>query len=241
MENSSILAIHEDKARWDKIGQTLQSRGFRFFIAESPEEGLNKLQALNVQLVLLDDSMPENEFLDLIRHIKARYDLPLFVVSHRKNPPYVVTSIELGADDFLRKPVDVHELTARIKTHLKLLNNVRRKVFEESQPKDSRGVKFGNFELDFLRHELRRRGGKPIGLTSGELEVLVALVKSAGKVLTREHIVARTRGPDSDSFDRAVDVQISRIREKMNCKTDLIKTVRGVGYMLDVKPEPLQD
>lgn len=243
MEKYAILAIDEDTATWRNIGNSLKNKGFDFHLAVSHEESLEKLEKLDIHLVLLDDSLPDVDFLEMIRDIKASRTLPLFVVSQRDNPSDVITSIELGADDYIYKPVNVHELAARIKSQLKLLRDVRREVREEVEQQVLRGLAFGGFELDFHRHELRTREGDPVGLTSGELEILVALAKSAGKVLSREQLFIETRGRDSDSFDRAVDVQISRIRQKMNGNsdgdTDYIKTVRGVGYMLDVKPTPL--
>ena len=240
MDTHTILAIDEDRETWDRLSNGLRRRGFNFHTAESAEEGYRKLEELEVDLILLDEALSGMDYLEIIREIKSRYTLPLFVLSREQDSPHKVVSIELGAEDHISKPIDITELAARIKSQLKLIAEVRAEALGEALDKPPRGLKFRRWVLDFDRYELRDLDDNPVELTSGELDILITLANSAGKVLSREQLFTETRGRDSDSFDRAVDVQISRIRQKLNHdEEDIIRTVRGVGYMLDVDVEKL--
>jgi two-component system OmpR family response regulator len=184
--------------------------------------------------VLLDEAVPDADYLELIRHIEARYPVPVFVLSARSNPAHKITSMELGAEDFITKPIDINELSARIKAQLKLINKIKTSMLSPESGQTAGSFQFAHWTLDFNRHELRHIDDGLVDLTSGELEVLKALTLSAGKVLTREQLFNYTRGHSRDSLDRSVDVQISRIRQKLNDdEHQIIRTVRGVGYMLD--------
>jgi len=240
MSTHTVLAIDEDLDSWRSIQSSLAARGFHFLFAKSLEEGLKQLNERTVDLVLLDEAVPKVDFLDVIREIKSSYTLPLFVISNKADPPCKVTSLELGADDYIYKPIDINELVARVKSSLRLVSTVREETLAREDSGNSKALKFRRWILDFDRHELRELDGEAIDLTSGELDILMTLARSAGKVLSREQLFAETRGRESDSFDRAVDVQISRIRQKLNDgDEDCIRTVRGVGYMLDVETETI--
>lgn len=242
MSTYSILAIDEDTASWSAAQELLASRGFNFLFADNVEAGLQCLESNHVDLVLLDEAVSGADFLEVLVEIKRRYTLPLFVISKKINPPGKVASLELGADDYIHKPINTDELAARVKSKLKLIAEVRKQALNSNADSEIKALKFRRWILDFDRYELREAdgAGDTVGLTSGELEILMALVRSAGKVLSREQLFAETRGRDSDSFDRAVDVQISRIRQKLNSDDEeCIRTVRGVGYMLDAEVEKI--
>lgn len=242
MSTYSILAIDKDIDSWSPVRESLAERGFNFLFADSIDAGFEALKDRHIDLVLLDEAVSGGDFLDVLRDIKQRYTLPLFVISNKTNPPSKVTSLELGADDYIHKPIDIDELAARVKSQLKLIAEVRQNALTDVQESDIQAIRFRRWILDFDRYELREAevDGTIIGLTSGELEILMALARSAGKVLTREQLFAETRGRESESFDRAVDVQISRIRQKLNSgDEDCIRTVRGVGYMLDADIEKI--
>jgi two-component system OmpR family response regulator len=242
MSTYSVLAIDEDIDSWSQIQEALAERGFNFSFADSIDAGFETLKYSRIDLVLLDEAISGADFLDVLREIKQRYTLPLFVISNKANPPSKVTSLELGADDYIHKPIDIDELAARVKSQLKLIAEVRQQALGDVRESDTQAIRFRRWILDFDRYELREAevDGAIIGLTSGELEILMALARSAGKVLTREQLFAETRGRESETFDRAVDVQISRIRQKLNSgEEDCIRTVRGVGYMLDADIEKI--
>lgn len=242
MTAHTILAIDEEKETWDRIAARLEKRGFDIQIAESVDEAFRKLEELSIDLILLDESISGVHYLDIIRDIKAQHTIPLFVLSRHPDPPDKLVSIELGAEDFLCKPIDIAELAARIKSQLQLIADIKSELLDAQNDSDIRGLKFSQWILDFDRHELRHVEDGPVDLTSGELDILKTLAMSAGKVLSREQLFNATRGRNSDSFDRAVDVQISRIRQKLNhneSDIELIRTVRGVGYMLDTRTEEI--
>lgn len=236
-----LLAIDDSSSSWEDIASFLGERGMEVRIAGTSNEGLQSLTEQRYDLVLLDEAMQSDNYLEVIRLIKSTLTVPVFVISHRDEPRAKVTSIELGADDFLIRPLDVDELAARIRSKLQLIHDVKAETRERLINEDPRGLRFGDWELDFHRHELRVRGGEKLSLTTGELEILMVLARSAGRVVSRETLFTKTRGRDSGNFDRAVDVQISRIRQKMNDDGYTIKTVRGVGYMLDIQTQPFYD
>lgn len=237
----NILAIDESSSAWEEIASVLGERGMEVCIAGTPDEGIQSLTKQRYDLVLLDEAMQSDDYLEVIRLIKSILTVPIFVISPRDEPRTRVTSIELGADDFLTRPLDVDELAARIRSRLQLISDVKAETRERLINGGPRGLRFGDWELDFHRHELRAQGGEKLGLTTGELDIIMVLARSAGRVVSRETLFTQTRGRHSGSFDRAVDVQISRIRQKMNGDGDCIKTVRGVGYMLDIQPQPFYD
>lgn len=190
--------------------------------------------------MLLDEAVPDADYLDIIRHIESRYPVPIFVLSARSSPVRKITSLELGAEDFITKPIDISELSARIKAQLKLINKIKTSMLNPEPEQTAGSLQFAHWTLDFNRHELRHSSDGTVDLTAGELDVLKALSLSAGRVLTREQLFNYTRGHSRDNFDRSVDVQISRIRQKLNDNGhQIIRTVRGVGYMLDIEIEKI--
>ena len=142
-----------------------------------------------------------------------------------------VLGLELGADDYLAKPCSPRELLARVRAVFRRLEEAR-----GGAPKRGKGYQFQGFVVDVLRRQLRAPNGTTILLTSGEFSLLSAFLDHPQRILSRDQLLDIARGQDADVFDRAVDVQISRLRRKLHACSDgeIIKTVRGAGYMFDV-------
>lgn len=235
-----ILAIDEDRASWERTAKHLAERGLNVLISENLKEAYSLLKEQVIDLVLLDESQLLTDYLDVIREIKDNYTIPLFVLSRSPDSRDRITAIEVGAEAFVTKPIDANMLSARIKSLLKLIDEIKSDLHEPGKDRKVSAIRFSEWILDFDRHELRHIDDGHVDLTSGELDILKTLVLSAGKVLSREKLFNQTRGRDSDTFDRAIDVQISRIRQKLNHGEGVtIRTIRGVGYMLDAETEEI--
>jgi two-component system OmpR family response regulator len=143
-----------------------------------------------------------------------------------------VLGLELGADDYLAKPCSPRELLARVRAVFRRLDEVR-----GGAPRKGRTYQFMGFVVDTLRRQLRAPNGTTILLTAGEFSLLSAFLENPQRILSRDQLLEHARGIQIDVFDRAVDVQISRLRRKLHASVDveIIKTYRGAGYLFDAK------
>lgn len=240
--HTKILAIDADQQNWAKIGERLEKNGYDLLMAENAEEALQVLQQQQrVELVLVANNVLDIDYLELVKRIREDHSMPVIVVSERDDTIEEVVGLEIGAADFISKPFSYRELAARIKANLRLVHETEEKVLEKVQAGQDKisVIEFGRWVLD--RNKMRvveQKDKKPVNLTAGEYQVLEALVLSGGKVLSRERLFELTRDEDFEAYDRAIDIQIARIRKKLNDDSKhpkFIKTVRGAGYMLDVK------
>lgn len=187
------------------------------------------LERYQPHLVVLDLMMPGEDGLAACRRLRARGEtLPVIMLTARDEPVDRVIGLEMGADDYVGKPFDPRELVARIDAVL------RRGQRPPAAPDPQGGVvRFGEWSFDRGARQLTR-GGDPVALTSGEFALLNALVANANRPMKRERLLELTRGDESESFDRAIDVQIHRLRRLI--ETDpahprYLQTVWGVGYV----------
>ena len=197
-------------------------------VAEDGERGLVSLRRGHYDVVLLDLMLPGLDGLEVCRRIRGSADLlhlPVLMLTAKGDDVDKIVGLELGADDYLAKPFNPRELLARIRAVLR----------RGSAPvPDRRRFRTGELELDLDACAVTL-AGKPVPLTHYEFELLSALAKAAGRVLSREQILDGLKGEEYESFDRSIDVHISKLRAKLepNPKEPrYIKTVRGVGYFL---------
>jgi len=234
MENpppSRILIVDDDQALCRLLADYLQREGFVVDVAHDGDAALTHLRnsAERPDLLILDVMMPGRDGLDTLRELRVRHRLPVIMLSARGEPVDRVIGLELGADDYLAKPCNPRELLARVRA-------VMRRRREPRVAEDSLGAacEFAGWRLDLVRHELRSPQGVVVNLSSGEFSLLRAFVERPQRVLTRDQLLEFARGPQSDSFDRAIDVQISRLRRKLEDSggaVELIRTVRSEGYI----------
>ena len=216
---ASILIIDDD----DKLAAPLKTYFERYNLdltsATHPHKGLELLDREEFELIILDVMLPEQDGFEVCKTIRRKSDIPIVMLTARGDVMDRVIGLELGADDYLSKPFEPRELVARIQNILK-----RR----ETKPKSNPEIRFENLHIDQNRQRVSVKG-KIIGLTSNEYQLLVLLASHPGQKLSRDDILNKLKGIDVELFSRAVDIQISRLRQKLK-PTDYIKTVWGAGY-----------
>jgi two-component system phosphate regulon response regulator OmpR len=217
-----ILLIDDDSRLAAMVSEYLGGAGYRVTTATTGSEGLERLGAEPYDGLVLDLSLPDMDGLEVCRKLRARWDLPVLMLTARGDAMDRIVGLELGADDYLPKPFEPRELLARLRAILR-----RRSSREVSY------LRFGGLEIDRDARAVRVSGGER-ALTSFQFALLVALAENAGRVLSRDALMDLVRGEKLDAFDRSIDVHISRIRaaiEEDPKKPRRIITVRGAGYV----------
>ena len=227
--NKSILVIDDDNKLTALLEEYLSKYNYNVTSSETPEDGLAKLKQNNFDLIILDIMLPGMDGFETCKRIRKDYETPIVMLTARGEVTDKIVGLELGADDYLPKPFEPRELLARIQS---VLRRVEMK-FKVNEP-----MKFETPAGSLIVDPNKRTaylGGKDLELTSTEYELIMLFVKHNGKVLSREEIMQNTRGISWMSFDRSVDVMVSRLRNKLkhkNKKKDqIIKTVHTVGYL----------
>lgn len=226
-----ILVVDDDTQLREQVVAYLAEHGFATHAAADAREMDRALNAAPIDLVVLDLMLPGEDGLSICRRLSAEGGPAIIMVSAMGEEIDRVLGLELGADDYLAKPCSPRELLARVRAVFRRLEEVR-----GGAPKRGRGYQFQGFMVDALRRQLRAPNGTTLLLTSGEFSLLSAFLDNPQRILTRDQLLEIARGQEADVFDRAVDVQISRLRRKLHACSDgeIIKTVRGAGYMFDV-------
>ncbi len=226
-----ILVVDDDTELREQIVAYLADHGFQVHAAADAKAMDHALSAAPIDLVVLDLMLPGEDGLSICRRLSADGGPAIIMVSAMGEEIDRVLGLELGADDYLAKPCSPRELLARVRAVFRRLEEAR-----GGAPKRGKGYQFQGFMVDVLRRQLRAPNGTTILLTSGEFSLLSAFLDHPQRILSRDQLLDIARGNEADVFDRAVDVQISRLRRKLHACSDgeIIKTVRGAGYMFDV-------
>lgn len=233
MAKSTVLSVDDDENLQQVIGQYLEDDGHTVLKALSGAE-LEKKLGMEVDVILLDLVLPDAEGFSLISKIRSKTKAPIIIVSGKSDTTEKVVGLEMGADDYIVKPFEMRELAARIKAVIRRAAGEQPMSETIAKAAAKEKIGFSGWTLDRLQYQLFDKEGKSADLTAGEFRLLEALVTSPHRVLTRDYLFELTRSGEFDAFDRAVDIQIGRIRKKMgdDPKTpQFIKTVRGIGYM----------
>jgi len=224
-----ILVVDDDPGIRDVVSEFLSRHGYAVDTA-ADGKGVEKAFARRrPDLVVLDVMLPGEDGLSICRRL-ARADGPaIIMLSAVGEETDRIVGLELGADDYLAKPCNPRELLARVRAVLR-----RRTEPRGAQEPLEAACEFAGWRLDLVRHELSSPQSVVVNLSSGEFSLLRAFVERPQRVLTRDQLLDLARGPRSESFDRAIDVQISRLRRKLEGGgdgQDLIRTVRNEGYL----------
>lgn len=223
MEN--ILVVEDDISLSEWIFDYLTEHGFQVTLANRGDTAIELIQADIPDLVVLDIMLPEKNGFEVCREVRAFYPSPILMVTACSEESDEILGLELGADDYINKPVRPRVLLARIKTLL------RRNDTATGKP--GRTKKFGSLTLDSGAKSVVY-GENNISISSNEFDVLWLLACHAGEVVSRIDLVSKLRGIEYDGFDRSIDVRISRIRKKLGddpAQPRKIKTIRGLGYL----------
>ncbi|RPI14760.1 MAG: DNA-binding response regulator [Ignavibacteriae bacterium] len=229
--SKSILVIDDDDKLNDLLKEYLSKYNYKVASAETPGEGFTKLKLNHFDLIILDVMLPEMDGFEACKQIRKEYETPIIMLTARGEVTDKIVGLELGADDYLPKPFEPRELLARIQSVLRRY---------EMKFKKNEIVKFKHLIIDPNKRTAVYYN-KDLELTSTEFELLMLFVKHNGKVLSRDEIMQNTRGISWMSYDRSVDVMVSRLRNKFknihNSKEQVIKTVHTVGYMFFTEEE----
>ncbi len=225
-----ILVVDDDAELRAEVGRYLSNHGFIVRTAADAVEMEQALAEDPIDLVVLDLMLPGEDGLSICRRLSASGGPAIIMLSAMGEEVDRILGLELGADDYLPKSSSPRELMARIKAVLRRQEEVR-----GGGPRRGAAYHFLGFVLDTVRRHLRAPNGAGILLTAGEYSLLRAFLEHPQRVLPRDQLLDAARGEDSDVFDRAIDVQISRLRRKLHAFSagEIIKTYRGAGYMFD--------
>lgn len=228
-----ILLVDDDAEIRQLIGDFLVQHGFRTALAGSGAEMDREIAKERPALVILDLMLPGEDGLAICRRLSGSARIPVIMLSALGEETDRIVGLELGADDYLPKPCGPRELLARVRAVLR-----RRDGGGPAEPAGGGCYHFAGWEFDPRRRELRAPGGIAVALSSGEFRLLSAFLERPLRVLSRDQLLDLARGPSADVFDRAIDVQVSRLRKKLADQggADLIVTLRSEGYMLAVRP-----
>jgi two-component system, OmpR family, response regulator len=233
-----VLAVDDDPALRAMIADYLAEHGFAVGTAAGGSEMARVLAQGTVDLLLLDVRLDDADGLDLVRDLRTRSAMPIIVMSgHRHDEIDRVLGLELGADDYITKPFSMRELLARIRAVLRRVPA----VLPDTDKARTR-YRFAGWELSLRTRRLTSPAGEDVPLTKGELSMLAAFVGSPQQVLSREQLLTASRVHDNEVFDRSIDVQILRLRRKLEedpSQPKLIRTERGIGYLFTTAVEVL--
>ncbi|ANK83595.1 MAG: DNA-binding response regulator [Rhizobiales bacterium NRL2] len=233
-----ILLVDDERAIREPLAAFLSRNGFRVTQAADAGAARARLAAYAVDLVVLDIMMPGEDGLSLCRHIRVNGELPVVLLTARSDETDRIVGLEMGADDYVVKPFNPRELVARIRGILRRAGGGPR----PQRAPETASYRFGNWVLKAGERALVDRDGVSVALSTGEFNLLLALVTRPRQVLSRDHLLDITQGREAGAFDRAVDNQVSRLRRKIEVdprNPELIRTVRGGGYSLAAEVERL--
>ncbi len=227
-----LLVVDDDAGIRVLLAERLGAYGYHVTTAGSVAEMDRVLARGGIDLILLDVMMPGEDGLSACRRLVQAGGPPVIILSALGDEQDRIVGLEIGADHYLSKPCSPREILAHVRALLR-----RRQAPEAAEARH--GYSFEGWQMDFDSHELFDPEGVLVHLSDGEFAVLRAFVEHPRRVLTREALLHAARGPDSDAFDRAIDVQVSRLRRKLRAgESDLIRTVRNEGYLFVPRVSP---
>jgi two-component system, OmpR family, copper resistance phosphate regulon response regulator CusR len=223
-----VLIIEDEKKTAAYLQKGLSEHGFVVDVANQGDEGLFQAQTYDYDLVILDVMLPEMDGWSIIREIrKSGKDVPVLFLTARDSVQDRVKGLELGADDYLVKPFAFSELLARIRT-----------IVRRGPARQQEVIQIADLEIDLKRNKVKRAGQR-INLTAKEFLLLSLLARNTGEVMSRTLIEEQVWDMNFDSNTNVVDVAVRRLRQKVDdpFPTKLIHTVRGAGYVLEIRDE----
>ena len=225
-----ILIVDDDAQIRQLAGKFLREHGHRVTMARDGREMRQVLESAAIDLILLDIMLPGGNGLDLCKEIRIRSSLPIIMLTARGSETDRIVGLEIGADDYVAKPFNPRELLARINSVLRRTRN------HQGAGSEAGGhlLRFEGWSLDTRRRELSDPNGVVVDLSTGEYDLLLTFLELPQRVLTRDQLMDSAKHRMATGFDRAIDIQVSRLRKKLGSEEDgqnMIKTIRGSGYM----------
>ena len=227
---ASILIVDDDAQIRQLVAKLLRENGFRVTPARDAREFREAIAGGSIDLVILDLMLAGTNGFELCKELRRTSSLPVIMLSARGAETDRVVGLEIGADDYIAKPFGARELVARV-------NAVLRRSGAAANPLETgKGslMVFEGWTLDTRRRELQNPAGVVIDLSTGEYDMLLSFLEAPQRVLTRDQLMDVAKNKMANGYDRAIDIQVSRLRRKIDTNEDdqaMIKTVRGSGYM----------
>ena len=220
--------IDDDVELCSLLGEFLQREGFTVEFEHDGRQGLERALHGGFDLVVLDVMLPGMDGFEILRQLRAESKIPVMMLTARGEDVDRIVGLELGADDYLPKPFNPRELTARLRAILRR--------YEPKQNNTAGRMDINGIALDPGTREVLARG-KEVELTTFEFDILELLMRSAGRVVSRDSLMENFYNRKATPFDRSIDMHISHLRKKLEAGNTIIKTIRGVGYQFCSTPE----
>ena len=228
MLDTKILVVDDDVNICEMLKVYFEKEGYEVKTVNDGAEGINYFKMYEPDLVLLDIMLPKKDGWQVCREIREMSSKPVIMITAKGEVFDKVLGLELGADDFVVKPFDMKELSARVKA-------VLRRYQAHSNQSDEEVIRFENIEISLQKYELKLKG-KSVDIPPKELELLYFLASNCNRVFTRDQLLDKVWGFDYLGDSRTVDVHVKRLREKLEGVSDkwILKTVWGVGYKFEL-------
>jgi len=231
IKEERILVVDDDPEIRDLVSQFLGNHNYAIDTAANGQEAFTKIEARQYDLVVLDLMLPGEDGLSICQRLRVQSQVPIIMLTALGEETDRIVGLEMGADDYLPKPFNPRELLARIKAILR-----RYKFVEQEKPlnRTAEVATFKGWRLNLAKRELRTPANVLLPLTTGEYELLLAFIDHPQRVLDRDQLMDITKGRTTSPFDRSIDVQLSRLRKKIEedpKNPEMIKTVRSGGYI----------
>ena len=229
--NTHILVVDDDPQIRSLLNDYLTENGMRVSAAADSNQMMQILGEDTIDLIVLDLRLAGEDGMSIARSLRSQFTVPIVMLTGVRDEADRVMGLELGADDYITKPFSPRELLARIRT---VLRRTRAPPIEPDKGQEVRAYRFGGFELNLRTRRLKQGDGRQISLTNGEFNLLAALLAAPGRVLTRDQLLEASRVHDNEVYDRAIDIQVLRLRRKIESdpgQPQYIVTERGAGYI----------
>ena len=233
--STHLLIVDDDPEIIALITRYFGNHGFRVSSAVNGETLRGAIAQDPIDVVLLDLGLPREDGLELTRWLRTHWQGAIIIITGRGESVDRVVGLEIGADDYVTKPFDLRELLARVRS---VLRRVAPAAPPAAQTSVSGTFEFAGFRFDPQARRLTGPDGAPITLTSGEFELLQIFLAAPGRVLSRDQLINQMHGRDAGPFDRSIDVQVGRLRRKIEtdpAKPELLQSVRGAGYLFTAR------
>jgi two-component system phosphate regulon response regulator OmpR len=235
IQSTRIAVVDDEPDLRETVSEYLELHGYEVVTADGGPALRELVDEQHIDLAILDISMPGEDGLSLARFLRERMNVGIIMLTAAGEVVDRIVGLEMGADDYLVKPVDLRELLARVKAVLRRYQGSGSESEVPSEtPTTPTRVTFGECQLDLDGHKLFDHEDNEIRITAMEFDLLKAFAENPGKVLSRDRLLDLAHNRDWDPFDRSIDIRIARLRRKIEAdpsKPQVIKTVRGAGYV----------
>lgn len=225
MPKKLILVVEDEQNIASLLSVYLEKEGFAVELATDGAQGLRRARELSPALILLDLMLPEIDGIEVCRRIRSESSVPIIMLTARGEEVDRIIGLELGADDYITKPFSPREVVARVKA-------VLRRSGERDRPEEEQMLELDDVRADLLRRRVTA-GGREVGLTAREFDLLAFLIRNSGIVFSRDRLLERVWGWERAVESRTVDAHVKSLRRKLGKHGEVVRTVRGVGYKAD--------